>query len=81
MAQEVCLRGLIIPKEWHRNGRVKSLALATNDEKEISISNPMQIRIIRHLRQQVEVWGIFEDPACQTIFQVTRLKPCGPPRD
>jgi hypothetical protein len=74
MAQEIHLRGLLIPKDWYSNGKIKTLALATDDEKEISIGNPAHHHIMRHLRQRVELWGTFEDPLHHRVFQVNRLK-------
>ena len=50
-------------------------ALATDDEKEISIGGPLRNHILHHLRQQVELWGSYEDPIQQTVFQVNRFQP------
>jgi hypothetical protein len=74
MGREICLEGLLIPKDWYHNGRVKSVVLATDDEKEIHIRNPLQQHIIHHLRQRVALWGTFEDADDQTAFQVNRLQ-------
>ena len=74
MDEEIHLQGLLIPKDWHSNGCVKALALATDDEKEVMISTPLQGDMIRHLRQRVEIWGAFDDPVLRTVFYVRRLK-------
>lgn len=74
MAQEVCLKGLLIPKDWHHNGRVKAVALATDDEKEIFIRIPPRKQITHYLRHQVELWGAFDDPQDPTVFHVRRLR-------
>ena len=81
MSQEIHLTGLIIPIDWYGNGRVKAVALATNDEKEISIGGPLRDHIIPHLRQQVDLWGTFEDPLHRTVFQVNRFQPKPPTPD
>ena len=52
MAEEIHLQGLLIPRDWHSNGRVKSLVLATDDEQEIIISTPLKGEMIQHLRQR-----------------------------
>jgi len=74
MAEEIHLQGLLIPRDWHSNGRVKSLVLATDDEQEIIISTPLKGEMIQHLRQRVEIWGTFEDPILRSVFNVRRLK-------
>jgi hypothetical protein len=74
MMEETYLEGLLIPKDWHSNGRVKSLALATDDEQEIAIGKPLHRGMIKHMRQRVEIWGVFEDPVLRTVFNVRRLK-------
>jgi hypothetical protein len=79
MGQEIYLTGLLIPVDWYGNGNVKTVALATDDEKEISIGGPLQNNIMRHLRKQVALWGSFEDPTNQTVFQVRRFHPLQPP--
>ena len=73
MDQEIYLTGLLIPVDWSGNGSVKAVALATADEKEIPIGGPLQPNIIGHLRQQVALWGTFEDPIGQTVFNVNRF--------
>ena len=75
MGQEIHLTGLLIPVDWYGNGNVKAVALATDDEKEISIGGPLRNHILHHLRQQVELWGTYEDPIQQTVFQVNRFQP------
>ncbi len=75
MKEVICLKGLLIPMDWHRNGRVKTVVLATYDENEIFIHNPTQNHIIAHLRQRVELWGTFDDSQHPTVFQVNRLRP------
>jgi hypothetical protein len=72
--EEICLIGLLIPMDWHSNGRVKSVALATDDEREIYIRNPRHLHILPHLRQRVELWGKFNDPQNPAVFQVRRLR-------
>jgi hypothetical protein len=74
MGQEVCLKGLLIPKDWYHNGRVKSVVLATDDEQEICIRNPLPKQLIHHLRERVALWGTFEEADNQTAFQVNRLQ-------
>ena len=74
MEEEICLRGLLIPMDWHGNGRVKTVALATDDEREIFIRNPRHLHVIHHLRQRVELWGTFEDPQNPTVFMIKRLQ-------
>jgi hypothetical protein len=81
MSREIYLTGLLIPVDWHVNGSVKAVALATDDEKEISIGGPLQEYIIHHLRQQVELWGTYEDPIHQTVFQVNRFQPKPSPQE
>ena len=78
MNQEIYLTGLLIPVDWSGNGSVKAVALATADEKEIPIGGPLQPNIIGHLRQQVALWGTFEDPIGQTVFNVNRFHPMPP---
>jgi hypothetical protein len=73
MDQEIYLTGLLIPVDWSGNGSVKAVALATADEKEIPIGGPLQTNIIGHLRQQVALWGTFEDPVGRTVFNVNRF--------
>jgi hypothetical protein len=73
MNQEIYLTGLLIPVDWSGNGSVKAVALATADEKEIPIGGPLQSNIIGHLRQQVALWGTFENPTGQTVFNVNRF--------
>jgi hypothetical protein len=73
MDQEIYLTGLLIPVDWSGNGSVKAVALATADEKEIPIGGPLQTNIIGHLRQQVALWGTFEDPIGRTVFNVNRF--------
>jgi len=75
MDQEIHLTGLLIPVDWYGNGNVKAVALATDDEKEISIRGLLRDHILHHLRQQVELWGTYEDPIHQTVFQVNRFQP------
>jgi hypothetical protein len=79
MQHEICLRGLLIPKDWHGNGRVKIVALATDDEREITLRNPPRKNIIHHLRHQVELWGAFDDPQDPTVFQISRLRSLNAP--
>jgi len=81
MDREIYLTGLLIPVDWHGNGRVKAVALATDDEREISIGGPLQAHIVHHLRQQVELWGTYDDPIQPTVFQVNRLQPKSTPCD
>ena len=81
MNEEIYLTGLLIPVAWYGNGNVKTVALATDDEKEISISGPLQKNIMRHLRQQVALWGTFEDPINCAVFQVKRFHPVRPSLD
>ena len=78
MAEEIHLQGLLIPRDWHSNGRVKAFALATDDEQEIVINTPLPSDMIRHIRQRVEIWGTFEDPVLRTVFNVRRLKSRSP---
>lgn len=80
MDQEIYLTGLLIPVDWYSNGSVKAVALATDDESEISIGGPLRSHMARYLRQQVEIWGSFEDPLHQNVFQVCRFQPLGPSR-
>jgi hypothetical protein len=75
MGREIYLTGLLIPVDWHGNGSVKAVALATDDEKEISIGGPLQEHIVHHLRQQVELWGSYDDPIQPSVFQVNRFQP------
>jgi hypothetical protein len=79
MDQEIYLTGLLIPVDWYGNGSIKAVALATDDENEISIGGPLQKNIMRHLRQQVALWGTFEDPINRAVIQVKRLHPLRPP--
>ncbi|MDJ0857328.1 MAG: hypothetical protein QNI88_19125 [Desulfobacterales bacterium] len=74
MEEEICLQGLLIPMDWHGNGRVKTVALATDDEREIFIRNPLDQRIMSHLRERVELWGRYADVPDQSIFEVNRLQ-------
>lgn len=74
MEKEICLQGLLIPMDWHGNGRVKRVALATDDEREIHIRNPLDHRILHHLRQRVELWGRYADVPEQSVFEVNRLQ-------
>ena len=75
MGREIYLTGLLIPVDWYGNGSVKAVALATDDEQEIFIGGPLQEHIVHHLRQQVELWGTYDDPVHQTVFQVNRFQP------
>lgn len=75
MNQEIYLTGLLIPIDWFGNGQVKAIALATDDEKEVSIAGPLQDHFLLHLRQKVELWGTYEDPVHQTVFLVNRFQP------
>ena len=79
MDQEIYLTGLLIPVDWYGNGSIKAVALATDDEKEISIGGPLQKNIMCHLRQQVALWGTFEDPLNRAVIQVKRFHPVRPP--
>ena len=81
MSREIYLTGLLIPVDWYGNGRVKAVALATDDEQEISIGGPLQDHILHHLRQQVELWGTYEDPIQQAVFQVNRFQPKQPSQE
>jgi hypothetical protein len=74
MGQEMYLTGLLIPVDWNGNGSVKAVALATADEKEIPIGGPLQNSIIGYLRQQVVLWGTFENPIGQAVFNVNRFQ-------
>ncbi len=74
MEEEICLQGLLIPMDWQGNGRVKTVALATDDEREIFIRNPLDQRIMSHLRERVELWGRYADVPDQSIFEVNRLQ-------
>ncbi len=79
MEEEICLQGLLIPMDWHGNGRVKTVALATDDEREIFIRNPLDEWITRHLRQRVALWGRYADVPDRSVFEVNRLQ-CHRPR-
>ncbi|MGD9249841.1 MAG: hypothetical protein PVG19_01385 [Desulfobacterales bacterium] len=74
MVEEVRLNGLLIPNDWHANGRVKSLTLATDDEKEITLSGLPSRLMKLHLRQRVDVWGTFADSQNPAVFKVRRLR-------
>lgn len=74
MDREVQLTGLLIPVDWHGSGRVKAVALATADEEEIVIAGPLPNDILRHLRQLVHVWGVFENPVQRRRFYVHRCR-------
>ena len=73
MGQEIYLTGLLIPVDWYDNGSVKAVALATADEKEIPIGGPLQNTIVRHLRQQVALWGTFGAPIDRMVLNVNRF--------
>ena len=74
MEKEICLQGLLIPMDWHRNGRIKTVALATDDEREIVIRNPLDQWIMSHLRQRVALWGHYVDLPDQSVFVVNRRR-------
>lgn len=75
MVHEIHLRGLLIPVDWHANGRVKTVALATSDEQEIAIGGPLLGHILCHLRQRVDVWGMYDDPVLRNSFCISRIQP------
>lgn len=79
MDQEIHFTGLLIPVAWHGNGRVKAVALATADEQEIAVGGPLLHRILGHLREQVDIWGTFDDPVGRKGFRVCRFQPVIPP--
>jgi hypothetical protein len=76
MSADIQLRGLIIPIDWYRDGKIKTIALATPDEKFVVIRpGGIQFDLSRLLRQEVELTGDFDPPPNQTTFCVKELRP------
>lgn len=75
MDQEIHLTGLLIPVDWHGNGRVKAVALATADEQEIAVGGPLLQHILNHLRERVDIWGTYDDPVHGKRFRICRIRP------
>jgi len=72
---EACIRGILIPVAWHRDGNVKTLAVATYDECEIILAANRQARELRaFVRHRLEAWGRLEQRSGKPRFTVTRYR-------
>jgi hypothetical protein len=76
MSADIQLRGLIIPIDWYRDGRIKTIALATPDEQYVVIRpEGIKFDLSRLLRQEVELTGYYDPLPNQATFCVKDLKP------
>jgi hypothetical protein len=79
---EACIRGILIPVAWHRDGNVKTLAVATYDESEIILAaNRLERELRAFLRHRLEAWGRLEQKSGKTRFTVTRYRLDAAPPD
>jgi hypothetical protein len=75
MSADIQLRGLIIPIDWYRDGKIKTIALATHDEQYVVIRpGGIKFDLSRLLRQEVELTGYYDSPPNETTFCVKDLK-------
>lgn len=76
MSVDIQLRGLIIPIDWYRDGKIKTIALATADEKFVVIRpGGVEFDLSRLLRQEVVLTGDYDPSPNQTTFCVKKLRP------
>jgi hypothetical protein len=67
----VCIKGIVIPAAWDQNGKITSLAIATNDEQEYLIeTRRMVAKMISLLRQEVVVTGTISQTHKNKIIKV-----------
>lgn len=74
-ATEACIQGIIIPVAWHRDGNVKTLAVATYDEGEVILAANRQERELRaFLRHRLEAWGRLDREAGKPRLTISRYR-------
>lgn len=66
-----CLKGIVIPAAWDQNGKIISLAIATNDEQEYLIDTRQTVtKLISLLRQEVVVTGSIRKTEKNKIIRI-----------
>ncbi|MBT8366149.1 MAG: hypothetical protein KJP23_15730 [Deltaproteobacteria bacterium] len=66
-----CIKGIVIPAAWDQNGKIISLAIATNDEQEYLIDTRQTVtKLISLLRQEVVVTGSIRKTEKNKIIRV-----------
>ena len=66
-----CIKGIVIPAAWDQNGKIISLAIATNDEQEYLIDTRQTVtKLISLLRQEVVVTGSIRKTKKNKIIRV-----------
>ncbi|MGD8209273.1 MAG: hypothetical protein PVH37_17565 [Desulfobacterales bacterium] len=68
----VCLRGIVVPAAWDQNGKIISVAIATDDENEYLVETQQTAaRLMSLLRQEVEVTGTIIQTKKNDIIRIT----------
>lgn len=67
-----CIKGIVIPAAWDQNGKIISLAIATDDEQEYLIDTRQTVtKLISLLRQEVVITGTIRQTEKNKIIEVT----------
>ena len=65
------IKGIVIPAAWDQNGKIITLAIATDDEKEYLIDSRRVVsKLIHLLRQEVVVTGTINQTRKNRYIQV-----------
>ena len=68
----VCLRGIVIPAAWDQNGKIISVAIATDDENEYLVETQQTVaKLMSLLRREVEVTGKIIRTEKNNIIRIT----------
>jgi hypothetical protein len=66
-----CIKGILIPAAWDQDGKIVSLAIATNDEQEYLIDACQRItKLVSLLRNEVVVTGIVRQTEKNKIIRI-----------
>lgn len=66
-----CIKGILIPAAWDQDGKIISLAIATNDEQEYLIDTCQRItKLVSLLRHEVVVTGTVRQTEKNKIIRI-----------
>ncbi len=73
--EPVTLRGILIPVDWDKGGKVTRIGLSARDEREYLINiNEKHQKLFGLIQKEVEVTGVMREQRGKKIVTVRRYK-------